>query len=324
VKEEFNAGKSRLFYNQGVTATQRGDYRLATQYFTRSSEQVESFSDAIYNRGVANLMMNNTIEAMLDFAEAIQADPRPEYYLSRCLLFLHRQDTASALSDLQKVLSSESVSDEALLRASMIQLSLKDHSGAHSTLLHLLATDSTNQNLLNAMAEVQLALGDHDSALDYLQKSLTQAPQQTEVMLAIGQLQYQLKKEEEAEATFRNILRFLPDHPVALNGISLLYLSRDEVDTATIWSDRALDADPRDAAVWNTQGMIAWKSADYQKAEAAFTMAITLDPALSVAYFNRALVRVMLRDDAGACEDFGVAAAAGMSEARKGYRESCE
>jgi tetratricopeptide (TPR) repeat protein len=324
VKEEFNDSKARMLYNQGVVATQRGDYRLAIQHFTRASEMLNGFGEALYNRGVANLLMNNPLEAMLDFAEAIQADPKPEYYLSRCLLLLHRKDTTAALSDLQKVLQSKSASAVVLLQAAMLQKAVNDYAGAQSTLKQLLVADTTNANLLNAMAETSLDLGDVPAALEFYRQSLQLAPQQTDVMLAIGQLQYQLQQKDAAQATFRTVLHYLPDHPVALNGIALLYLARDEVDTATTWSDLALDADPRDAAIWNTQGIIAWKKSDYLKAEAAFTMAITHDPALSVAYYNRALVRVMLRNDAGACDDFQLAAQTGLPQAVKGYRESCE
>lgn len=324
VMEEFKLGKSVMLYNQGVTAIQRGDYRLAIQYLTRASDQVGGFSEAIYNRGVANLLMNNPIEAMLDFAEAIQVDPRPEYYLGRCLLFLMRGDTTAAVSDLQKVMQSASVPPQIQFRAAMIQHSLKNFDGATSTLSHLLMQDSLNTLMMNGIAEVSLAMGDTITALRHLRKSLDLAPQQTEIMLLLGQILFHSNKISDAEATFRSVLRFLPDHPIALNGIALMYLTKGAIDSAAVWSELALDADPRDAAIWNTKGMIAWKESDYAKAETAFTMAITLDPSLAVPYYNRALVRVMLRNDAGVCDDFRMAAAAGLSEAIKGYRDICE
>ena len=324
VMEEFNKGKAIMLYNKAIASINSGDYRLAIRQLSESSAMAGDMPDALYNRAVANLGMNNPVEAMLDFAEAIQLDPKPEYYLSRSLLFLHRGDTISAISDIQKAVLAVKDNTDLLLIAGMIQMRTKNYQSAQESFSKVYNIAPSNVQALNGLAATALTTGDTASAIANLKLSLNANSDQLSVMYILGQIHLDRKQFSESAEIFKKIVNRIPDDVKALNALAVIYLTQNLIDSAGFWCEMAIDADPRYPQAWNTHGNIELKQNNLIRAEADYTMAVSLDQDFYEAYYNRALVRIRLRNDSGACEDLKIAASHGIEEAEISYKESCE
>ncbi len=324
VMEQFNSGKSIMLYNKAIASINSGDYRLAIRNLSEASALAGGMADALYNRAVANIGMNNPVEAMLDFAEAIQIDPKPVYYISRSLLFLHRGDTTSAVSDVQKALNASGDETELLLIAGMIQIRTKNYEDARESFSKVYNAAPSNTQALNGLAAAAIAAGDTASAIANLKLSLNTNSNQLSVNYFLGQILLDRNQLIESSDIFKKVVIKIPDDAKALNALAIIYLRMELTDSAKLWCEKATEADPRYPQAWNTHGNIEQKLNNLTRAEADYSMAVSLNPELYEAYYNRALVRIRLRNDSGACSDLKIALDNGIKEAEVSYRESCE
>lgn len=324
VMARFNQGRARMVYNLGVTALQNKEHTKALQYFTEATRLDLRMAEAFFNKGIANLLLKNQVEAMLDFAEAIQLDPRPEFYYGRAILLVNRGESASALSDLQRATAVESPGDAAQVLTGQLQLQLKNYAAALEVFTRLNRAEKKNKQAFNGCALAYLFLGDTANAIEQFGFSLEAEPSQPAVLHLLGDLYYRAGKFDDALSAFRNSLVYNTQDAIALNAIAVVFLEKQLTDSAFYYSKLAMNANPGYAPAWNTSGNAFHLTREYQRAEADYSMAISLMPDFWKAYYNRALTREMLRNDQGACDDWKKASDHGINEATISYRENCE
>jgi Flp pilus assembly protein TadD len=68
---------------------------------------------------------------------------------------------------------------------------------------------------------------------------------------------------------------------------------------------------------------VKFKKEDYKGALEAANKAIKLDPNYASAYVNRGMIKEMLRDMQGACEDWSKARELGAETGKSYYSENC-
>lgn len=193
--------------------------------------------------------------------------PQAHLLLATCAAELGRKDEARANLDLILKQSPDNV--QALL--SMADLMLEE--GRTDDVLALcrqaLEVDERNAQALALMGEVYLEAGDNKSALPYLERAVEFQPKLTQNRLNLAACLVGLKEHARSEAMLLGILRDYPKFPLANYHLGLLY---------------------------EEQGLP-------EKAEAAYSREVDINPRAYRARFNRARVKLRLGDRDGYLED---------------------
>lgn len=127
---------------------------------------------------------------------------------------------------------------------------------------------------------------------------------QVRVQLANALRRY--NKLDEATEVLRAVLRAEPRSAPALSALGMVYETRGQHDLADLVLHRALDVDKESKAaadVYNNLGLVALARRRDQEAFADFDQASRLDPALTVARRNKAMVYLDCGDYARAAEE---------------------
>lgn len=324
VMTRYNQGRGRLHYNQGVGSMQQSNFLAAVQQFSEALTYDPMLAEAYFNRGIAHSRLKNDVEALLDIASAIQLDPRPEFYYGRALIAVRRNDLNSALSDMQRASQTDPPHPDLLLSIGVLQFRLRNYPAALDAFTRLNRNDKQNITALNGLAMVYLHLGDTASARDKLAESIEVDTSQTEVLLLLGDLSMKAGRLSEACNFFAQAIALDEKNYKALNALAVVYVLSNNRDSAFYYCKTAINANPGYPPSWNTSGNVFYLSKDYQKAEADYSMAISLAPDLWKAYYNRALSREMQRNDQGACDDWKKAGDNGVKEAKEQILQNCE
>lgn len=93
----------------------------------------------------------------------------------------------------------------------------------------------------------------------------------------------------EAEALLREVIREQPHEPVALRLLGFIAGQTDRPDEAIRWLERARDADPSSAAVWQGLGLVYRQMGRFEMALAAYERCVALDPNDAAVHVNYAV-----------------------------------
>ncbi|MFO7723858.1 MAG: tetratricopeptide repeat protein [Bacteroidales bacterium] len=320
----FSKGKALLYNSYGLAEIERGDYRQALEYFTEAAAMDPGFSDAIFNRGVVQLRMGSPVEALLDFATAIQTDPRPEYLISRGLLLLERGDTANGVSDFQRAARGGALNPDAAFTLGVVRFHQAAFAEASDLFNQVLQANPESVDVINALAMVSLATGDTSVALQRMEESLQFLPDQGEVLHLMAGILFNRNSYAESQEIWLKALTNNPQDYIAMNGMAAIAHRQQQYDTALFWANSAIEANPRFSAAWNTRGNCYYAQGDYTSAESDYSLALSIDPSLYLALYNRGVCREMLRDERGACEDWKSAGENGVPAAAAYYNQICK
>jgi tetratricopeptide (TPR) repeat protein len=126
--------------------------------------------------------------------------------------------------------------------------------------------------------------------------------------VALGGALRRAGKLDDAADALQKALRTATKATVAagLNELALVYQAKGQLELADLVLHRALDVDDKSKAsalTWNNLGLVALKRRRDQEAFAHFEQAAKLDPALTVARRNKAMVYLDCGDYARAAEE---------------------
>jgi tetratricopeptide (TPR) repeat protein len=324
VMSGFSKGRAMLYNSYGLAALERGELKQSLQYFTEASAIDPDYSAAIFNRGVAQLRLGSPVEALLDFATAIQMDPQPEYLISRGLLLLERGDTVNGLTDFQRASRVGALSRDAAFALGVVKYRQGSYREAIDLFRQVLNLNPGSLVAINGLAMAQLAAGDTTEAIQWIDESLQLMPDQAKVLHLKAGLLLSQNHRAESESTWLQALGINPQDYIALNGLAVIAFHQQQYDTALAYANRAVDANPRHTPSWNTRGNCYFMLGDFQSAESDYSLAISLDPLMHIARHNRGVCREMLRDEQGACEDWKTAGHNGVAPALRYYKEICQ
>lgn len=117
----------------------------------------------------------------------------------------------------------------------------------------------------------------HDRAIEVLQAWIQGQPQDVEMLLHLAGAYMSLEKNDEAIATYANVVKISPNHIPALN--NLAWLNRDkDPQQAMEYAHRAYRLAPADPTVLDTLAILTLKSGDVARAYNLAREAATLAP----------------------------------------------
>jgi tetratricopeptide (TPR) repeat protein len=242
-------------------------------------EAVEALKDAAR---LVRLGPGNTERALERLKDAVEIDPRMwEAWYDTGYLELQRhhiEDSIAALEKAQSIMPQNAATAEAL-------------------------------------ASAYLQAGRASDAAKLLKSFLDKSPNNKDanaLRLELANAQRRGNKLDDALETLRAVLRLEPRSALALNALGMVYEARGQHELADLVLHRALDiADanghPTDAKaaaeVWNNLGLVALARQRDQEAFADFDSAARVDPTLTVARRNKAMVYLDCGDYARAAEE---------------------
>jgi tetratricopeptide (TPR) repeat protein len=162
---------------------------------------------------------------------------------------------------------------------------------------------------VTALGEAYVALGRAGDAAHAYRAWLDKHPTggaSDGLRVALGAALRKANQLDDAIEALRQALRQAPRSTEALNQLALVYQSRRQLELADLVLHRALDIDDKSkasAATWNNLGLVALARRRDQEAFAHFDQAARLDPSLTVARRNKAVVYLDCGDYARAAEE---------------------
>jgi tetratricopeptide (TPR) repeat protein len=182
------------------------------------------------------------------------------------------------------------------------------------------------------------AVGVYRKFLDGIGKPEARKDDAVQVRVALGGALRRIGKFDVAIEALREALRLEPRSATALAGLGLVYEAKGQHELAELVLRRVLDLKPDAklaADVWNNLGLIALARRRDQQAFAEFAEAAKLDPTLTAARRNRAVVYLDCGDyDKAASElrdivksdatDAAAWVALGVAERGRGQHEAAE
>src|SRR3989339_335948 len=118
-------------------------------------------------------------------------------------------------------------------------------------------------------------------------------------------------------------LKYLPDDEEALYIYSGLLYEKKEYNEAQLLYNKIILLNPKSAQYLVERGNNFFMNKSYLSAETDYNQALDLDPKNAEAYNNRALCRMFLKNEKGACSDFKKAAALKFPGADEQLKKNC-
>lgn len=253
----------------------------------------DSLADAYVDRGITFQRENNHDRAIADFTDALRLRPNDAKALAMrgaSEFELQRRDAAS--TDFQAALAVDPNNADALNGAGRLKMLSKDFAQARDLFTRAIGNDSTDKAapLYANRGAAAYALGDRDQALADYGQALRMDPKDEFVLRRRGNLYEELHRYSDARADFDRLVELYPsawNHNLACFARAA-YLGT-ELDRAKSECDRAVALDPKNAEILDSRGMLRLKLKQYAGAWSDYDAAIRLDPKVASYWYGRAM-----------------------------------
>ena len=159
--------------------------------------------------------------------------------------------------------------------------------------------DSTINNLaLNCFAIAQYNLSDTTEAIKellFLKDRINETEQLNQVLQQLALNYYGREDSIAFENTLKEGVQRLPSESWYINNLINVYINRNDLNSASVFLDKAIESDPNNAALINTKGLLLEQQEKIDEALTFFEKALQLDPtsasvnsSLGRYYYNRA------------------------------------
>lgn len=263
------------FYNRGLEKSQQKDYAGAVEEFTQELQVNPYFAEAYLRRGLAYYDLNQVLQAVSDYTEALKLDTMPEAYYNRGLARLALKNLPGALDDAQKA----------------IRLNY-NYAAAH-----------------NLQGIVQRKLGEIAHAIASFKKAAQLYLEQKDA--ENGRLCMERIKELQPKSQPAPIQKPTPKVTITSEGDYLKQLiekaEKGDIREALESLTWALQVDSQDGKAYCCRGVIRCKQGNYRDALADFNQALKFGFQDAIVYRNRGKARLQMGDTQGAINDFNQA-----------------
>ena len=161
------------------------------------------------------------------------------------------------------------------------------------------AADSTINNLsLNCFSVAQYMLNNTTEAIKelvYLKDHATDETQLNQVLQSLALDYYALDDTAAFESTLKEGYQKLPNEQWYVTNLINVYIGRGDLNSASTFLDKAIEADPNNAQLVNTKGLLLEQQGNVEGALTYYQKALELDPSsasvnssLGRYYYNRA------------------------------------
>lgn len=249
-------GKALLLAGNPVAATDA--FEKLTKYVPNSAGAQFQYANALAARG-------ETVRARKALEEALRLDSR---YLPARIGEIKMRAQFQELDQAQKAVAKlrRDFGDrqEVLAIEGWLALGSGDFATAEQR-LSVAFKKKPDSELLILLVRAQWAQKKHDLALNAMREWLRTHPNDVAVHMHLAGAYLGLARENEALASYREVVKLVPNHLPALN--NLAWLNRDKSPTVAMdYAQQAFQLAPKDPYVLDTLGMLTLKSGDLGRA----------------------------------------------------------
>lgn len=188
--------------------------------------------------------------------------------------------------------------------------------------------DSSVQHDLYAMecrASLFQQYGKRDLALNDFKYLISNGPLNSEVLIALADLERSMNQYPEAEKHYLEAIKIDKQIGYYYNNISFLYGDMKEYSIQKAYLDTAIDIEPKNPVYYFNRAICYSNLKDNSEALEDLNICISLDPGNSSAYLNQAIIRINNQlYDVNPCKLLEKAMALNNEEAVNIYNEYCK
>ena len=142
----------------------------------------------------------------------------------------------------------------------------------------ILETHPNNIEALNGFAKAKRLSGDSMSAIKSYKKSIAINPNQPDVWINIGNIQYNHKFFQDAEFSYQNAVNLEPNNPLAHNNLASVLKEQENLDRAIYHFEKAFEFDSTYGLACRNLGDVYLRLKQGNKAKNWLKTAIKVDP----------------------------------------------
>ncbi len=164
--------------------------------------------------------------------------------------------------------------------------------------------DSIRRNENNTISMMYLGTshwikGDREKALEKFQKAREVEPENIRAAMSMGQIYEEQGKFKDAEKTYLEVIKQAPDNKSVYNHLAVLYGHRGQLGKALSLLDKTLSLDPALALAHYNRAVFLLKAERFQEALLEFQEAVQLEPRNPMFRFNLGMFYAKNTDQPG-------------------------
>ncbi len=334
---ELDAGNSVAHNNRGKLLFDLNDHVAALKDFNEAIRIDSLFAEAYLNRGIVKFKEEKYDEALIDYNLAIKNKPTmAESYQNRSLLKKLKNDYEGALEDINIAIDlnpdlkiaaidkgrllfamgrpeearqflmkegDESYSKELYNKMGIGKMDLDEVQEAVNDFSKAIELDNHYSTAYSNRGVAFFRLGKHDDAMRDLDIALRLDSSNADAYINRGIVKYNLAKYDEALSDYNLALTYNPELAVGYRKRSMIKVLKKDYAGAMEDLDKALALNPRFENAYIDKGQVMYLQGKYQTALRYVDTAIRINPSNKDAYNNRAVIKMALKDTAGAHKD---------------------
>jgi tetratricopeptide (TPR) repeat protein len=291
------AARLKALSDEDVYLRVPGNYRMTDADTKARLSEKPASTQAYIDRGLVYLNDGKYEEAINDFTEAHELDPKNAWSLAnRALAYTWKRDFKSAEKDLLDVAAIDPENFVALRARGLIAEFRGDFAGALATYDKIIAKDSDDNWVRLRRISLRMQQGKRDEALRDVNAVIATDPQNVS---ALGKRAYILADKEDWAAAEKDLAAALTADPAnsdALATKAVIAMHRKDYDAAAGFLSKALDGDPDNYVARALQGQLLKRDGGDKAAVKAFDEAVARSPDDTFALLGRALANIEAKD----------------------------
>ncbi len=184
-------------------------------------------------------------EAVLEFSNAVQVDPRfalAHFKLGECYLRLQR--FPDAYRELQRTIELDPSNGKASLDLGLLLVAGHSYEEAKRTADELLKHDPTSTDAHLLLSEIYRVQEKLHPALQEIREAIHLDPKRAQLYVQLGTLQRALADNREAELSFKEALEIDPKFIPAVQSLATLYEDSGQISDAEMQLRKGIELDP--------------------------------------------------------------------------------
>ncbi|MCK9168436.1 MAG: tetratricopeptide repeat protein [Bacteroidales bacterium] len=312
-----------LQYNKGIEfySSQNPDSAIAC--FTRALEFDPQQYNARFNRSVLYFETEAYDKATNDLNQLITENPSDGVFTLLGKTYQKQNLHTKAMESYRQAATLNPANAENYYLIGSLQLLEGQYTGAIENFSKAIEINPQYALAYNDRGIARRELGDVEGAITDFQKATLLDSKLDFSFNNLGNMRMKMGRYKEAETDFTAALKINPENYLAFNNRGLARLKLEETGYALEDFALALTINPEFYEAKNNQAYGFFLQKEYNKALEMFSKLIESYPNTGKHYYNRAVVREMLRDITGACNDWQKALQLGIEEAAE-YLKECK
>src|SRR6266404_3513065 len=189
-----------------------------------------------------------------------------------------------------------------------LYLRAERYDNAIQTYQGLVEKNPKSADLLFRVAESQRRKGDLNAAIESFRRCSQAAPSDTQCLLQLALLMDGTGKRDQAKPIYEQILKIVPDHPVALNNLAFIKAEEGvDLDQALTMAQRARQKLPNSPDIADTLGWIYIKKNLSEDAVRVFKDLVVKEPANPTYHYHFGMALMQKGDKPSAKKEFDMA-----------------